>query len=306
MILKYERDTWDCNRPEWSWLSAALKYVNSISHREHKITTKQAFQYPKWECDTRCSGATLRNSESEWYGSLDKNQLFKILIEVMIIHFIYRSYKIHVANFSIFQVFFVIVVITIWIWVIEFDSKRDNWPPSSSSNEIWSPCSLLFMTLSPCSLSSAGILGLERMLSDRKRTITDSLVRRGGYPWIPELQNFQNRSQILHRPSDRPADLHWFRQSVASILTVAFIFCNFLSFSLTWASIRVHYHLQLWGDVQLQWRHCRTNENFYSVWSFVQESDPIRFLTRFELLRDFKKYSNIWSYPWVKSRWNLW
>ena len=75
----------------------------------------------------------------------------------MIIHFIYRSYKIHIANFSVFQVFFIIVVITILIWVIEYDSKRDNWPPSSSSNEIWSPCSLLFMTLSPCSLSSAGV-----------------------------------------------------------------------------------------------------------------------------------------------------
>ena len=144
----------------------------------------------------------------------------------MIIHFIYRSYKIHVANFSVFQVFFIIIVITILIWVIEYDSKRNNWPPSSSSNEIWSPCSLLFMTLSPCSLSSAEIHAPE-MAHRPHQTKMDLLARWGGCPWIPELQNFQNRSRNLHRPFDRQVDLHLFLQSVENILTVTVNLSNF-------------------------------------------------------------------------------
>ena len=222
----------------------------------------------------------------------------------MIIHFIYRSYKIHVANFSVFQVFFIIIVITILIWVIECDSKRKNWPPSSSSNEIWSPCSLLFMTLSPCSLSLAGIHAPE-LGHGPGQTGLNSLVHRGGCSWIPGLQNFQNRSQNLHRPFDRQVDLHLFLQSDENILRVTLIFDNFLPFWITWAWIHVHCHLHLSGEVQLMWCHCRTNENFDFAWSIVEESDPIRFQIRILLSKKFKK-SNIWSYPWVQSRWNLW
>ena len=65
-------------------------------------------------------------------------------------------------------------------------------------------------------------------------------------------------------------------------------FRQFSAFLITWAWIHVHCHLHLSGEVQLLWRHCRTNENFDSVWSFVQESDPIRFQIRFSLSKVFQ------------------